>query len=215
MVRPKWAPTPKPSCRVVETSGLVLASASPRRQQLLTDAGIDFDVAAPNIDEVAVGDGLPPIDYVRAVAAAKADATRGERVLAADTIVVHQGRILGKPENRNRARAMVLSMSDSTAQVVSAVVYRNGGDVRTETVTTVLTLRGLSPAEVHDYVKTGAADDKAGALSVQDGAAQFVTNIDGCQTNVFGLPMCKVHELLGLNTADCCNESPEKKERGV
>lgn len=189
---------------------LVLASGSPRRQQLLTDAAIDFTVAIPELDEEAVGqqvldDGGTPSDFVTALALAKVNQGTGFTldglVLAADTIVVHVGRILGKPKNQNDARATILGMSGGTVEVLSAVALSDGQDQMVRLRTTTLSLRPLSPAEVNRYVTSGAADDKAGSLAVQAEAADFITNIDGCFTNVIGLPMCEVRDLLLLTEA--------------
>ncbi len=189
---------------------LVLASGSPRRQQLLQAADIEFVVEIPALDEEHIGqtildDGGSPTDYVTALAEAKVSTATGSLtladsalVLAADTVVVHRGRILGKPANRNEARATVLGMSGHSVEVITAVALGDGTHTDLRVVSTTLAVRALSPAEVHRYVATGAADDKAGSLAVQDEAADFITAIDGCFTNVVGLPMCEVADLLRL-----------------
>ncbi len=185
---------------------LTLASTSPRRLDLLTAAGIVVNVSEPDVDEASFDSELDPKELVATLALAKAHSVAGERVLAADTVVSHRGRILGKPKNRNVARATLLAMSDSTVTVVSAVaLIKRGGEnsEQVETVTTTLNIRALSPAEVNEYVLTGASDDKAGSLAVQDQAASFVSEIDGCYSNVVGLPMCAVRRMLGLEHKDC------------
>ncbi len=241
MVRRSWAKRPKRSCRVGnQSTSLVLASSSPRRQQLLTDAGIDFEVLIPDVDEQAIGQdildaGGTPTDYVTALAEAKVVSTSinlnkvsgssGEArsgqfpgtvlCLAADTVVVHRGKILGKPSNRNDARATLLSMSGGSVDVLTAVALfdggaGDGGATEVRVVTTTLKVRPLSPAEVHGYVATGAADDKAGSLAVQDDARDFIVNIDGCFSNVVGLPMCEVADVIRrAETGDLSRREPE------
>lgn len=190
---------------------LVLASSSPRRSALLAAAGIEVAIVEPDVDEAAFDRDLPAESLVAQLALAKARSVDGGRVLGADTVVVHKGRILGKPKNRNDARATVLSMSESTVTVLSGVAHIERGDQpneQVETTSTVLAIRALSPAEVHDYVSTGAADDKAGSLAVQDKAASFIESIDGCYSNVIGLPMCSLRRLLGLEPPDCDCAAP-------
>ena len=165
-------------------------------------------MAIPEVDEASIGQqvleaGGSPTDYVTALATAKVNVVSDTTfTLGADTVVVHRGRVLGKPANRNAARATLLGMSDGEVEVVSAVALRTGEQVATRVVSTMLTIRPLSPAEVHAYVVTGAADDKAGGLAVQDEAAGFVAAIDGCFTNVVGLPMCAVTNLLEAASSD-------------
>ncbi len=195
------------SCRVASPP-LLLASNSPRRHELLTNAGVEFDLVDPHVDETAIGAGLTDaVELVTQLAIAKAMAVEvapDQPVLAADTVVVHEGTILGKPTNRNDARATLLAMSNSPIEVVSAVAIRTAdADPTVETTTTTLAVKPLTPAQVHAYVDTGAADDKAGGLAVQDAASEFIDRIDGCYTNVVGLPMCSVGRLLDNPTIDC------------
>jgi septum formation protein len=176
----------------------VLASASPRRKQLLGDVGLSFDVIAPDIDE-AVRTGEAADAYVLRLAQEKAAqvAVRaaGRAVLAADTTVVLAGEILGKPADAAEAKAMLRRLSGRTHVVFTGVAV--DGPVRSSTVVrTGVTFRTLSPEEISWYVGTGEPMDKAGGYAVQGKAANFVTALEGSPTNVIGLPMAEALSLL-------------------
>jgi len=186
---------------------VVLASASPRRHELLRELDIEFDVVIPGVDEDAIAAGLAPIEAVTALAAAKLAATRGliepgppSIVIACDTMVVGpDGTPVGKPTDREDARRLLASFSNSTITVVSGLAVAGheapGGTI--EAVQTKVRLRTISANEVADYVATGAADDKAGGLELQDRAGPFIVEVNGCWTNVVGLPVCRVRRLIG------------------
>ena len=173
---------------------LVLASASPRRRELLERLGLDFDVVPADVDE-SPQDGERPRAYVRRVAAAKAAAVpAGDDtvVLAADTTVDVDGRILAKPVDDDDARAMLRSMSGRTHRVHTGVAIRRGGEVVTDVVTTYVTMVPMTSSLVEWYVATGEPRDKAGAYAIQGAGAVLVERVRGSVTNVVGLPLATV-----------------------
>jgi nucleoside triphosphate pyrophosphatase len=177
---------------------LILASASPRRAELLRAAGIPFEVIIANIDESLVpGEGAEV--YVRRIAEAKARAVahqaNGRVVLAADTVVVVADRILGKPVDRADAERMLQTLSGRRHSVLTAVTL--GG--RTRLATTMVEFSVLSEKEIASYVESGEPMDKAGAYAIQGLASRFVTRIDGSYSNVVGLPVALVYEMLKSN----------------
>src|SRR5688572_661720 len=171
---------------------LVLASASPRRRELLERLGVDFDVVAAEVDEAPLL-GERPRAYVRRVAAAKAAAISADGdvvVLAADTTVDVDGRILAKPVDDDDARAMLRSMSGRTHRVHTGVAMCRGeGPAReavTDVVTTYVTMVPMTPALVEWYVATGEPHDKAGAYAIQGAGAVLVERVRGSVSNVVG-----------------------------
>ncbi|MDB4965883.1 MAG: septum formation protein Maf [Myxococcales bacterium] len=182
---------------------LVLASASPRRLELLRQAGIDPEVVPPDIDETPRIDE-DPIDYARRLsrekARAVADQFRDDRpVLAADTIVhLSDGapRILGKPTSVDDARVMLARLSNRSHQVVTAYAILYKGAERGRAIETDVTFRELSPAELEGYIGSGEWQGKAGGYAVQGLAAAFVRAVKGSYTNIVGLPLCEVLEDL-------------------
>ena len=180
---------------------LVLASASPRRAELLRAAGIVFDVEPAHVDE-RVHDGEAPVDYVRRVAEAKAltvhQQRRGSVVLAADTTVVVGDRILGKPVDAADARRMLALLSGRSHEVITGVTIAGPDTAPHETrvETTAVEFAPLSLGEIEWYVASGEPMDKAGAYAIQGLASRFVTRIEGSYSNVVGLPIALVCELL-------------------
>jgi septum formation protein len=178
---------------------LLLASASPRRAELLRAAGLEFDVQPAHVDE-SVHVGETPEQYVRRVADAKARAVvadAGDRVvLAADTTVVADDRILGKPNDAADASRMLRLLSARRHQVLTAVTLARAARVLTRVAVTNVEFAPLSEEEVAWYVATGEPFDKAGAYAVQGLAARFVTRIDGSYSNVVGLPVALVYAML-------------------
>ncbi len=180
---------------------LILASKSPRRSYLLKKAGLTFNVIPSDIDEST----LPlsePRAYVRALAEAKA-ADIAERylqswVIGADTIVLIDGRILGKPASRDEARAMLRRLSGKTHQVLTgfAVCCRAKNRRFSQTVETDVVFKELTEAEIEWYVHTDEPFDKAGAYAIQGLGTFIVRRIHGSYTNVVGLPVCEVLEYL-------------------
>jgi septum formation protein len=178
---------------------LVLASASPRRHDLLTTAGVEFDVDAPSIDET-LRTGERPRDYVarmareKAFAAARRYPTRP--VLAADTIVVLDDRVFGKPSDADDAVRMLEALSGRAHVVMTAVAVVEGGSSRSGLAETSVWFRRLSAVEVRAYVATGEPLDKAGAYAIQGGAGAFVERVDGAMDTVIGLPVGLALDLL-------------------
>ena len=185
---------------------LVLASASPRRADLLHAAGIAFDVRIPDVDESARA-GESPEEYVGRVAEAKARAViaAGERraILSADTVVVIGGRVLGKPMDSVDARRMLESLSGRTHVVLTAVCVVSAEEERStvtraiacQVASTVVEFEAMTPAEIDWYVATGEPVGKAGAYAIQGLASRFVSRIEGSYTNVVGLPVALVYRL--------------------
>ncbi len=180
---------------------VLLCSASPRRAALLAQAGIPFERGpAPAVDETPPP-GLPPDEVAEALAVRKARAVAshapGRTVLAADTIVVLEGEILGKPAGPGDARRMLAALSGRVHRVVTGVAVARGSEVRSGRASTDVEFRRLSPAEIDAYVATGEPLDKAGAYAIQGGAAPFVARRTGDLDTVVGLPIALVRRLLG------------------
>jgi septum formation protein len=180
---------------------LVLASASPRRRELLTAAGYVFDVDPAATDE-SVLPGEPAADYALRVARDKARVVRARRadavVIAADTIVVVDGDILGKPRDREDAAEMLRRLSGREHAVLTAVVVASGQREVSHVENTQVRFAPLSPAEVAWYAASDEPMDKAGAYAVQGLASRFVTAVEGSYSNVVGLPVSVVHKLLRI-----------------
>ncbi len=177
---------------------LVLASASPRRRELLGSLGVDFNVLVPEVDETP-REGERPRDFAERLACEKASAVQVEpdtTVIAADTIVVLNNCILGKPENKTHAFEMLSSLSGNAHEVITAVSVRGRGRTETFSVSTEVLFRSLQPEEIEAYIASGCPMDKAGAYAIQGGAAHMVRAIHGSYTNVVGLPLCELHETL-------------------
>ena len=178
---------------------LCLASASPRRRELLEQLGVPHVVAVPGVDE-AVLPGEPAVDYVVRLARAKARTTHplgtGLAVLAADTIVLIGERICGKPADAENGIAMLLQLSGRTHQVLTAVALAAGGDVTHRLSRSEVRFRHLSVAEAIAYWNTGEPRDKAGGYAVQGHGAVFVEHLSGSYSGVMGLPLFETAELL-------------------
>jgi len=179
---------------------IVLASASPRRAELLRAAGIDFDVQPADVDETSAA-GESPSEYVARLAEAKARLVyeRDVRriVLAADTAVVVDEQVLGKPQDDADAARMLRMLSDRSHQVLTAVsVFHPGQIVDTRVDTTTVEFAALSDTDIAWYVSSGEPMDKAGAYAVQGLASRFVTRIEGSYSNVVGLPVALVYQML-------------------
>lgn len=178
---------------------LVLASASPRRAELLRAAGLTFDVQVTGADEEVQPDETPEA-YVQRVAEAKARAAlpaAGDRlVLAADTTVVVDGRILGKPSGQDEASEMLRLLSGRSHVVMTGVTLATAARLMTRSETTAVEFAPLSDDEIAWYVATGEPADKAGAYAVQGLASRYVTRIDGSYSNVVGLPVALVYKML-------------------
>ncbi len=186
--------------RIFADRPVVLASKSPRREQLLRQVGLEFIIDVPDIDEEAVEPGLPPAEIATELARRKAEAIapkhREAFIIAADTIVVLQDEILGKPRDRQDAVAMLRKMSGQTHRVFTGfAVLQLPEGVRVEAVEcTRVTFKPLSDEEIEAYVDTGSPMDKAGAYGIQDMSAIFIEKIDGCFYNVVGFPLARFYE---------------------
>ena len=177
---------------------LILASASPRRQELLKLFGIPFTVRVADIDET-MDPQLPPYDEVARVSRAKAMAVprkNGDVVIAADTIVVCAGKVLGKPRDEEDAKAMLSLLSGRDHQVMTGCTLLRGEKCETFTEVTDIHFRPLSKKEIENYVATGEPMDKAGSYGIQGGAALFCQRMVGDYYNVMGLPVCALGESL-------------------
>ena len=178
---------------------LILASQSPRRKELLEKLNRPFTVQVADIDE-AMDPAAAPEKEVARVSLAKAKAIQREAedvVIAADTIVVLDGKVLGKPGSTQAAREMLKSLSGRGHQVMTGVTVLRGEKSITHTEITEVRFRPLSDSEIDRYVATGEPMDKAGAYGIQGGAALFVEGIHGDYYNVMGLPVCRLWQLLG------------------
>jgi septum formation protein len=185
---------------VIDLAGrrLVLASASPRRHDLLRSVGLDFEVRPADIDE-AVASGEDPIAYVRRLSREKASAVaahEGELVLAADTTVEVDGLILGKPTDAADARRMLSLLSARTHRVHTGVTVHRGTAADTIVVSTAVTFVALDGATIDWYVGTGEPMDKAGGYAMQGAGGGLVERIDGSVSNVIGLPLAETLNLL-------------------
>ena len=179
---------------------LILASASPRRAELLASAGFEFEVVSADVDESAYP-GEEPGPYALRVARAKARRVSSEGagpgiVLAADTVVVAGTRMMGKPEDEAHAASMLRALSDSVHDVLTAVVLLSSAREVTEVATTRVHFLPLSDDEIRWYIATGEPFGKAGAYAIQGRAARFIDRIEGSWSNVVGLPLATVHRLL-------------------
>lgn len=178
-----------------------LASASPRRGELLRQIGVEFRVRAADIDESPLP-GEPPREYVLRLAAAKAAAVGGALapqpapVLAADTAVVVDGEILGKPADAAEAERMLERLSGRVHEVLTAVALGAGGTIDTRLSRSEVRFRATTAAERAAYCRTGEPLDKAGAYAIQGLAAVFVEHLRGSFSGVMGLPLFETAELL-------------------
>ena len=177
---------------------LILASASPRRQELLKLFGIPFTVRVADIDETMDPQGSP-YEEVGRVSRLKALAVPRENddvVIAADTIVVCENRVLGKPKTEEEAKAMLSLLSGRDHQVMTGCTLLRGDTCETFTEVTDLHFRELSPKEIARYVASGEPMDKAGSYGIQGGAALFCTHMVGDYYNVMGLPVCALWQAM-------------------
>ena len=180
---------------------IILASASPRRSELLESAGVCFRVVPGDIPEEPFP-GEEPVDHVLRLAEEKArevaKTTEGRFFIGADTIVLCDGEIMGKPKDAADAERMLKKLSGIPHEVVTgfAVFDRERRGAIREAVRTKVYFKQLRDEEIHAYIATGCPFDKAGAYAIQGGAAHMVQRIEGSYTNVVGLPLCEVVEAL-------------------
>ena len=181
------------------TRQVILASRSPRRAELLTAAGISFEVLSADIDETPQPDETPAayverlaIDKARAVFALRPEA----RVLGADTTVTIDGQILGKPEDEADARRMLRLLSGRPHEVHTGVALVSGAGVRAAVDTTRVWFSAMTDEDISWYVSTGEPVDRAGAYAIQGLASRFIPRIEGSYSNVVGLPVALVSSIL-------------------
>jgi septum formation protein len=202
---------------IIALMRLVLASASPRRAELLRAAGYTFDVVATDVDE-SVKAGESPVNYVRRLAAEKSAAalkgcaTSEERsglpkvaqgvspadtiILGADTTVVVDGEVLGKPRDATEAESMLLRLSGRRHDVLTGISLRCGAYELGRVESTAVWFAALTKNDIEWYVSSGEWRDKAGAYAIQGLAARFIPRVDGSYSNVVGLPVATVAELM-------------------
>lgn len=201
-------------------SRIYLASQSPRRRELLKQIGVNFNPLllrnnprrGVEVDETPL-EGELPVDYVQRVCREKAEAgwealllrrLRTHPVLAADTTVTVNGKIIGKPENNEHAFQILSELSGTQHQVLTAVAVAFENRLEMRLSTTTITFAELNEARIRRYLLTGEAHDKAGAYGIQGAAGAFVKHIDGSYTGVMGLPLFETVELLqdfGVSTS--------------
>ncbi len=194
---------------------IVLASSSPRRRELLASLGIAFEIVKPDIDETQ-HPGEPPYDYVHRLSREKAAAVAAQIaapawvlaadtvvILAADTIGVLEGDILGKPADEHEARAMLRRLRGRDHVVCTALTLLRLGDAPrdpdTRLTRTTVTMREYTDDEINAYIATGDPFDKAGSYAIQHEGFRPVARIDGSHTNVVGLPIETLREMLGYD----------------
>ncbi|PRA51699.1 MULTISPECIES: nucleoside triphosphate pyrophosphatase [Pseudomonas] len=182
---------------------LFLASGSPRRRELLTQIGVAFSVIGAEIDETPLPDESPAA-YVERLARGKAQAGRARLnanaqacVLGADTAVVLDGKILGKPLDEANALAMLMSLSGQEHEVLTAIALLDGERCESRVVRSLVRFRPINAAEASAYWAGGEPRDKAGGYGIQGLGAVFVSGLNGSYSAVVGLPLCETAELLG------------------
>ena len=177
---------------------LILASQSPRRRELLGLTGLDFTVRVADIDET-MDAGKAPFEEVARVSCLKAQAVARKPedvVIAADTIVVCEGKVLGKPRNEEDAYRILSLLSGRHHEVMTGMTVLRGEEIITHTEVTKIHFRELLPTEIRAYIASGEPMDKAGAYGIQGGAALFVDQMEGDYYNVMGLPVCRLAMIL-------------------
>lgn len=193
--------------------GLILASKSPRRRELLALFGVEFKVITEDIDE-AIDSSVPVIDEIKRLSFEKALAVKNEAleddiIIAADTVVALGNRIFGKPKSEEDAKAMLETLSGKTHNVITGITVIKGKKTDTRAVETQVTFRDLSETEISAYIKTGDPFDKAGAYALQGISTIFVRSISGDHFNVYGLPVSTLADMLrgfGVKILDECME---------
>jgi len=184
---------------MTETIPWVLASSSPRRRDLLRLLCSNFEVIPSQIEECQQP-GESPFQMVQRLAKEKATAVRQFRpesvIIGADTVVVCEGQILGKPASPEEARSMLKKLSGRAHEVITGLCVVKGETVAVDAVRTIVRFNLLSEEEIEAYLATGEPFDKAGAYATQGKAARFVESIEGCFFNVVGLPVSLLYQIL-------------------
>lgn len=183
---------------------LILASASPRRRELLASIGLEAEVRPADIDE-AVLPGETPAAYARRLALEKASALvcgEGDVVIAADTVVALGTEIFGKPEDDADAARMLGRLSGRVHDVITAVAVRGPAGVEVDHEQTAVRVADLAAADIAAYIATGEHHDKAGSYAIQGAFAVWIDHVDGTWTNVVGLPLALLRRLLAPHGVD-------------
>lgn len=204
---------------------LLLASASPRRADILRTAGLEFEIRPSDIDEPGPGRDQTPVDLAIQLAESKARAVarlhRKSAVIGADTVVILDGEVLGKPGDEEDARAMLVRLRGRSHDVVTGVAVISGSSERSGYRRTAVRMRAYSDPEIDAYVRSGSPLDKAGAYGIQDRPFAPVAAIDGCRLNVVGLPLCLLDELMQGHAGESvaarldCPGCPEQRTAAV
>ncbi len=206
-----------------DDSTIILASKSPRRRYLLKQAGLSFRVIPSSIDETSVAISSPET-YVKFLSEAKANDVAvkypDKWVIGADTIVLQEGTILGKPGSQTEARAMIKRLSGQTHQVLTGytICCKTKSRSFSETIKTDVLFKNLTDEEIEWYIQTKEPFDKAGAYAIQGLGTFLVKSINGSYTNVVGLPVCEVIEFLlkeGIIGLTRNSHKPEQRRNGV
>ncbi len=189
---------------------IILASQSPRRRELLGLFRIPFTVQVADIDETMDPNSTPDVEVGRVSARKAAAIERGpeDLVIAADTIVVCDGQILGKPKDEADAFRMLKLLSGRAHQVMTGMTVLYGDQAVTHTEITHIHFRPLSDWEIHAYIRTGDPMDKAGSYGIQSGAALFADRLEGDYFNVVGLPVCRLSTILNQIAPEMMEETP-------
>ena len=183
---------------------LILASASPRRREILENISLDFEIIADESEEIMI-EGEKPYDTVKRLAMQKAkniaagiESGENTIVIGADTVVSIDGKILGKPNDEIEAKDMLLTLSGriNTVYTGLAVIETQSGKEVSDFVSTGVKFRNLSEKEIENYIRSGEPMDKAGAYGIQKIGGLFVESINGDYFNVVGLPLCRLGEIL-------------------
>lgn len=177
---------------------LVLASSSPRRRELLESLNLQFELRSPDVDETRFPDEAPGI-YVERIARAKALAVAGsdEIIVAADTTVVFEGRVMGKPGHPEEARSMLRRLQGARHEVLSGLAVSSGGETHSLIDATEVEMMTMTDEEIAAYVAGGEPMDKAGAYALQGEGGVFVISVHGSPSTVVGLPIHQLPRLLG------------------
>lgn len=193
---------------------IILASQSPRRRELLGQMGISDFIIRPAQGAEVVDPALSPAQLVEELSRQKAlevsaTAQAGDLIIAADTVVAVDGRVLGKPHSRDEAVEMLTALSGRSHTVYTGVTVRRDGEALTEHEATAVRFRPLTPAEIAAYAATGEPMDKAGSYGIQGYGALLVEGIEGDYFNVVGLPVCRLGQMLirfGVDTLALCGQ---------
>ena len=182
-----------------KSGGLILASASPRRKELLEKLGLDFEIRVPDTDETS--DISSPEELVRFLSRKKAECVAKDCpdsiIIAADTVVYLEGEgIMGKPKDEKDALRMISALSGRVNEVYTGVTVTDRTGTETFSVKTLVSFKKLSEDEIREYVSSGEYADKAGAYAIQGRACVFINSIDGDYFNVVGLPLSPLYDIL-------------------